>query len=111
MGATSLKELAFKVYVVWTCSMYWFVNLTTLLRFLQVVVWKRVVEINEDLVTRAINMSVALICITLGGLCHGDYKQYIAMSIFSGEPVEAPLTACIDSKEPHHQKYPLGSVT
>ena len=37
---------------------FWFTNLVTLLRFMQVCVWKRVVEINEDLGFRIASLSV-----------------------------------------------------
>ena len=36
----------------------WFTNLVALLRFMQVCVWKRVVEINEDLGLRIASLSV-----------------------------------------------------
>ena len=37
---------------------FWFTNLVALMRFMQVCVWKRVVEINEDLGFRIASLSV-----------------------------------------------------
>ena len=85
--------------------MFWFGNIVTLLRFLQAVVWRRVMEINEDLASTMINRSVILACAVLALFSNPEFKTFGTMSISHGKRMELPLAACIDGTDPLHQKY------
>ena len=85
-------------------GLFLFGNTVTLMRFIQVIIWKRVMEINEDLASRCINRTVVLISFFLGCLCHPEYKLYCIMSVFEGSEAEMPLAACKDDMDPLHQK-------
>ena len=71
------------------------------------VVWKRVKEINEDLIDRATFVSVILISQALGLLCNPEYKLLVALSTFSKQPASAPFTACQNDIDPFHQKFSI----
>ena len=58
IGSASMKVSLFKIYFGFLLAGFWFANLVALLRFMQVCVWKRVVEINEDLGFRIASLSV-----------------------------------------------------
>ena len=85
-------------------AMFWFGNTVTLVRFLQAVVWRRVMEINEDLASRMVNRSVILACAMLGLFCNPEFKLHATISILQGRQVEMPLAACTDGIDPLHQK-------
>ena len=94
----------FKFYIGSLFAAMFYANTVTFVRFAQVVVWKRVMEINEDLASRCINRTVVLISFFLGCLCHPEYKLYCIMSVFEGSEAEMPLAACKDDMDPLHQK-------
>ena len=77
------------------------------MRYLQVVVWKRVKEINENLIDRATSVSVILITQALGLLCNPEYKLLVAVSTFSKQPASAPFSACQNDIDPFHQKISI----
>ena len=79
-------------------------NIITLVRFLQAVVWKRVMEINEDLVSKVVNISVVLVCGALALMSNPKFKLYAVISAFSGTAVELPLAACYDGIDPLHHE-------
>ena len=81
-----------------------FANTITLIRFFQVIIWKKVMEINEDLAARCINRTIFGMSIVLGFLCHPEYKLYGILSVFEGSEAEMPLEACKDDIDPLHQK-------
>ena len=83
MGSTHVKTAFFKLYLAAAYSMFSYINLNTIGKFVQVVVWKRVMEINEELASRCLNVSVISINLFLGLLCHPEYKQYAIISVFS----------------------------
>ena len=83
----------------------WYVNLVMLLRFVQVVIWRRVKEVNEGLLSRAVTITVTLVCVTLGWLTNPEYKVYAISSVYSGRVSELPMAACIDGIDPLHQKF------
>ena len=87
-----------------TFAAFMFANNVTLIRFAQVIVWKRVMEINEDLASNCINRAVIGIGFMLGCLCHPEYKLFGIMSVFEGSEAEMPLAACKDDIDPLHQK-------
>ena len=58
IGSASIKVSLFKIYFGFLFAGFWFANLVALLRFMQVCVWKRVVEINEELGFRIASISV-----------------------------------------------------
>ena len=68
--STKLKTLIFKLYFGAAFATFTFANLTSIIRFVQVVIWKRVMEINEELASAVINRSVAIVCLSVGLLCH-----------------------------------------
>ena len=80
VGSPDVPALIFKVYIGSLFTTFWFGNLVTTLRFLQVCVWKRVMEINEDLLSKATTLSVLLVCGMQGCLCNPEYKLYAAIS-------------------------------
>ena len=85
-------------------STYLFANIVTSIRFVQVVVWKKVMEIDEDLAACCINRTVFGMSIILGLLCHPEYKLYGIISGLEGSEAEMPLAACKDDIDPLHQK-------
>ena len=97
----------FKQFVAFLFAAFWFANLITLMRFLQVVVWKRVKEINENIIDRATSVSVILITQALGLLCNPEYKLLVAVSTFSKQPASAPFPACHNDIDPFHQKISI----
>ena len=100
VGLTFLKVATAKASFTCYLAAFWFINLVNILRFMQVVVWKRVVEINEDLVNFGVIISMALICFTIGWLVALTKRFYLHLSTFSGVKVEVPLESCIDSPYP-----------
>ena len=68
--STTLKTLIFKLYFGAAFATFTFANLTSIIRFVQVVIWKRVMEINEELASAVINRSVVIVCLSVGLLCH-----------------------------------------
>ena len=84
--------------------MFTFINLNTIIKFVQVCVWKRVMEINEELASRCLNISVICVNLFLGLMCHPEYKQYAIISVFGNKLVAMPLAACKDDIDPLHQK-------
>ena len=52
------------------------IELVTRTGFVQVVIWKRVMEINEELASAVINRSVAIVCLSVGLLCHPGVLNY-----------------------------------
>ena len=85
-------------------STYLFANIVTSIRFVQVVVWKKVMDIDEDLAACCINRTVFGMSIILGLLCHPEYKLYGIISGLEGSEAEMPLAACKDDIDPLHQK-------
>ena len=83
---------------------YLFANIVTSIRFVQVVVWKKVMDIDEDLAACCINRTVFGMTLLLGALCHPEYKLYGIISVFEGWGAEMPLGACKDDIDPLHQK-------
>ena len=80
IGPPSLQAAAFRVYISLVFAIFWLANAVTALRFLQVCVWKRVKEFNEDLLHRAITRVVLLVCGVQGCLCNPEYKLFAAIS-------------------------------
>lgn len=107
IGSEFLKKALFKQFVANLFAGFWFGNLITLLRYLQVVVWKRVKEIDEEITDRATSVSVILISQTLGWLCNPEYKLLVALSIFSKHRADAPMAACYNDIDPFHQKFSI----
>ena len=99
-----LKVAMFKFYIGSLFAAMFYANTVTFVRFAQVVVWKRVMEINEDLASRAINRVVLIMAYSLGWLCHPEYKFYTIVSVFQGYPAEMHLSSCQDYMDPLHQK-------
>ena len=62
----SFRTFMFKLYMGSSIMPMSFININTLLRFLQVMIWKRVKEINEELAMRGIFGSTVLICAGIG---------------------------------------------
>ena len=81
-----------------------FANTVTLIRFVQVVIWKKVMEINEELAARCINRTMVGMTICLIFTIHPEYKLYGIISVFEGSGIEMPLAACKDDIDPLHQK-------
>ena len=99
-----IKVWLFKVYIGNLLGSFLFANTVTLIRFVQVIIWKKVMEVNEDLAARCINRTVFGMSIVLGFLCHPEYKLYGILSVFEGSEAEMPLAACKDDIDPLHQK-------
>ena len=74
--STAFKTLLFKLYFGAAFATFTFANLTSIIRFVQVVIWKRVMEINEELASAVINRSVAIVCLSVGLLCHPGVLSY-----------------------------------
>ena len=87
------KALFFKLYFGSLFSVFWFATLVAVLRFLQVCVWKRVKEFNEELLSRIISLSLMAICGLQGALTNPEFKLF---AIISGiiEKMEQPLSIC-----------------
>ena len=94
----------FKEYFGSLLACFLFANTVTLIRFVQVIIWKKVMEVNEDLAARCINRTVFAMSIVLGLLCHPEYKLYGILSGLEGSEAEMPLAACKDDIDPLHQK-------
>ena len=99
-----MKVWLFKTYIGNAMAILLFANTNTLIRFFQVIIWKKVMEINEDLAARCINRTIFGMSIVLGFLCHPEYKLYGILSVFEGSEGEMPLAACKDDIDPLHQK-------
>ena len=99
-----MKAWLFKIYFGNALAILLFANTFTLIRFFQVIIWKKVMEINEDLAARCINRTIFGMSIVLGFLCHPEYKLYGILSVFEGSEAEMPLVACKDNIDPLHQK-------
>ena len=99
-----MKVWLFKTYIGNAMAILLFANTNTLIRFFQVIIWKKVMEINEDLAARCINRTIFGMSIVLGFLCHPEYKLYGILSVFEGSEAEMPLAACKDDIDPLHQK-------
>ena len=78
-------------------------NTVTFIRFVQVIIWKQVMEINEDLAARCMNRTVIGMSLILGLLCHPEYKLYGIISVFEESGAEMPHAACKDDIDPLHQ--------
>ena len=105
MGPTQLKTALVKTYLGSIYAMLMYIDVIAIIRFLQVCVWKRVMEINEELTSRCLNRSLIGINFFLGMLCHPDYKIHTFIFMFSGENVEMPQAACKDDIDPFDNKY------
>ena len=79
-------------------------NTVTFIRFVQVIIWKQVMEINEDLAARCMNRSVVAVSLFLGLLCHPEYKMFGIISVFEELAAETPPASCKDDIDPLHQK-------
>ena len=99
-----LKAWLFKIYIGNVMAIFLYANMVTLIRFFQVIIWKKVMEVNEDLAACCINRTVFGMSIVLGFLCHPEYKLYGILSVFEGSEAEMPLAACKDDIDPLHQK-------
>ena len=99
-----MKAWLFKTYFGSLLATFLFANTVTLIRFFQVIIWKKVMEVNEDLAARCINRTVFGMSIILGLLCHPEYKLYGIISGLEGSEAEMPLAACKDDIDPLHQK-------
>ena len=104
LGSAVFQATFFKMYIGSTYAMFTYANLSTIIRFVQVVVWKRVMEIDEELASAVINRSVVGVCFLLGCLCHPEFKLYGIISVLSNLPTEMPLASCKDDIDPLHQK-------
>ena len=104
MGPPVFQVFFFKMYIGSTYAMFWFGNIWTLTRFVQAVIWKRVMELNEDLISAVVNRSIILVCVCLGLLCHPEYKLFGIISVLKKTSVDMPLSACKDDIDPLHQK-------
>ena len=100
-----MKVWPFKAYFGCLLACFLFANTVTLIRFVQVIIWKKVMEVNEDLAARCINRTVFAMSIVLGLLCHPEYKFYGILSVFESSEAEMPLAACKDDIDPLHQKW------
>ena len=99
-----LKAWLFKIYIGNVMAIFLFANMVTLIRFFQVIIWKKVMEVNEDLAACCINRTVFGMSTALGFLCHPEYKFYGILSVFESSEAEMPLAACKDDIDPLHQK-------
>ena len=97
IGSATIKVGLFKIYFGFLLAGFWFANLVALLRFMQVCVWKRVMEINEDLASRCLNLSVICMNLFLGLMCHPEYKQYAIISVFGNKLVAMPVVAIAEA--------------
>ena len=104
LGSAAFQATFFKMYIGSTYAMFTYANLSTIIRFVQVVVWKRVMEIDEELASAVINRSVVGVGFLLGCLCHPEFKLYGIISVLSNLPTEMPLASCKDDIDPLHQK-------
>ena len=104
IGPPWFQIILFKINIATSYAMFWFVNAVTLIRFVQAVIWRRVMEINEELASTMVNRAVFVACATLGIFCHPEFKLHGTISIMQGKRVELPLAACIDGIDPLHQK-------
>ena len=104
VGPPAFQTMFFKIYIGCTYAMFWFGNAVTLTGFLQAVIWKRVMEINEELASAIVTRSIIVVCFSLGLLCHPEYKLFAVISVLKGTRVNLPLAACIDGIDPLHQK-------
>ena len=104
IGTAAFQAVFFKMYIGCTYAAFTFANLSTIVRFVQVVIWKRVMEIDEELAAAVINRSVVCVCFLLGSLCHPEFKLYGIISVLSNSSIEMPLASCKDGIDPLHQK-------
>ena len=104
ISTAMLKVAMFKFYIGTWFALMFYANTVTFVRFSQVVVWKRVMEINENLACRAINRAVIIMGYSLGWLCHPEFKFYGIMSVIQGYQADMHLSACKDDIDPLHQK-------
>ena len=65
VGNLQLRQLAFSTCVYSVLTGLGFINIHTGLRYLQIVVWKRVKEINEDLAVRGLVLSNYAMCLLM----------------------------------------------
>ena len=105
IGSNTLQTFFFKIFIGFTYATFWFGNAVTFIRFIQAVIWKRVMEINEDLVSAAVNRSILLVSGSLGLLCHPEFKLFGAISVLKGVHVDMPIGTCMDGIDPLHQTY------
>ena len=82
-----------------------FIFLSTVWLFLQVVVWKRVMEINEELASTSINRALICMGLSLTWLCHPEPKTLAVMAVFGKSHSDTPLTACKSSTDPLDQRW------
>ena len=80
-------------YICFLCAC-WFANAITSLRYIQVVIWKRVREINEELTMRAIGISFYCMAGVLTFATSFDKEYYETLSQFSNTTVEVPMSIC-----------------
>ena len=82
-----------------------FIFLSTVWLFLQVVVWKRVMEINEELASTCINRALLCMGLSLTWLCHPEPKTLAVMAVFGESHSDTPLNACKSSTDPLDQRW------
>ena len=80
VGPTYYKTWFFKLYFGSLFSVFWFATLVAVLRFLQVCVWKRVKEFNEELLSRMISLSMMAVCGLQGALTNPEFKLFAIVS-------------------------------
>jgi len=94
-------EILFFFFLTFLQPAFWFINIHTALRYLQVKVWKRAREINEDVAMRIIVFSVYGMCACLAFITRFDPDLYSAMAAFwQAEKVQMPLQHCLDNQDP-----------
>ena len=104
MGPAWLQAFLYKVFFASIFGFLWYLEVVMLLRLLQVVVWKRVMEVNEELISRIVDRIVVLMWISVTVTTHPEDKMFGAISVFKNTTIEMPLTACLEAIDPFHQK-------
>ena len=82
MGGTSLASLAILS------------NVYSVYRLLQVVVWKRVIEINEGIAIRSITITIYCISAWLCGIMIPGLRFQSMSSAATGEPAKVQVASC-----------------
>ena len=100
LGSLMVYKIVWKIHMVFMLNQGWLINLHTVLRYFQVVIWKRIREINEDLSTRIILITFYTVAAALAWTVDFGNHFFHFVSISSNQTIQVPLALCSKSFDP-----------
>ena len=100
IGNALFHMVAVKICLMFVVAAIWFVNVNTALRYVQVVIWQRVKEINEEVVIRAITRMIYCMSSCLMFCSNISRDHYTKVFLYMKRMDRQSMTHCQEPFDP-----------